>query len=88
MKDASGITWLFPFGKRFPGGKTKRLPVVEDLGDMQRKKLPAGGVSHLEWRMREAFGREVRVLLCWLVGRKLPVRWVEDERRWVDDSGK
>ena len=79
---------LFAFQKRFRRERVKMLPDLEDLSDYQVRKLPAGGVSHLEWRIREAFGKEVRVLLVWIVGGKLPLRWDNVLHRWVDDNGK
>lgn len=87
---------MFPFAKPLemyvvegdkvkPFKKKKMLPTVDDIGEQKRKALP-GQCTHLEWVVRQAFGRDVLVLLCWIVGCKMPLRWNDRKSKWVDDN--
>lgn len=80
------MTVLFPFARTFRGRQKRRLPTTVNLSLAMQKALP-GLPSHFEWVERQAFGKESHVLLVWLVGCRMPLRWNKAQKTWLDDKG-
>ena len=55
------------------------------MSEWKMGKLPKPYASHLV-ELRTSFGRDYWVLLAWVIGCKMPLRWNDKMKKWVDDD--